>query len=76
MKKHTKKMIAPIVISVLLCIWYIGFLVFTLCLEEVSRAEKVGAAIVTVLVTGAAVAVLVERIKEIRKGEEDDLSKY
>ncbi|WP_166435279.1 hypothetical protein [Lacrimispora indolis] len=51
MKLHRKKIIAPLVITILLVIYYMGFL-------------------------AACIYVLLERIREIRSGEEDDLSNY
>ena len=43
---------------------------------ELPRLASVGIIVFSALVSGILVWTLVDRIKEIRKGEEDDLSKY
>lgn len=75
MNKHTKKMLAPIIITVLCVLYYIGF--FILCMfVPFPPVAKLLFGLVPLLVIGVFIYVLVERIKEIRSGEEDDLSKY
>lgn len=72
---HTKKLIAPIIITVLFILYLTGLLVLWTNFYLPLFAIIVG---VLILVALAAVMifVLVERIQEIRSGEEDDLSKY
>ncbi|MCU6732874.1 hypothetical protein [Diplocloster agilis] len=72
---HTKKLIAPIIIAVLFILYLTGLLVLWTNFYLPLFAIIVG---VLILVALAAVMifVLVERIQEIRSGEEDDLSKY
>ena len=75
MNMHTKKMIAPIIIVSLLVLYYIGF--FILCMFiPVAPLPKLLLGLVPLLLAGMGIYVLVERIKEIRSGEEDDLSNY
>lgn len=75
MNMHTKKMIAPIIIVSLLVLYYIGF--FILCmLIPIAPLPKLLLGLVPLLLAGVGVYVLVERIKEIRSGEEDDLDNY
>ena len=73
-----KKMLAPIII-VLIILAYLAFIA-SLFLFEPSFSEvtvvKIIIIVVVTLTAGALVTVLVQRIKEIRKGEENDLSKY
>lgn len=70
-----KKMIAPIIV-VLCVLAYLAFIVSTFFIEpNVTIAKIVVVAIVTVI-AGALVAVLMQRIKEIKKGEDDDLGEY
>jgi len=76
MKKHAKKMVAPIVITVLLALYCIGFALTFLRVREMPLLVKLVGGIVPLLLLGVSVYVLVERIKEIRSGEEDDLSQY
>jgi len=75
MQKQSRKMVAPIIIAVLVALWY-GFIVRVLLYLPVSTAIKAGIAVVPLGLIGAIGYVLFERIKEIRSGEEDDLSKY
>lgn len=72
---HYKKLIAPIVITILLSLYFIGYVVasFFISMPLLFRIITIGIPLVLV---GVSVFVLVERIKEIRSGEEDDLSKY
>ncbi|MDO5110971.1 MAG: hypothetical protein Q4E65_01570 [Clostridia bacterium] len=75
MKLHYKKMIAPIVISILVicyCVLY-GILIFAM---EMPAWVKIAGGVIMVGLIGTMIFVLMERMKEIRKGEEDDLSQY
>lgn len=76
MKTKTKKMIAPIVIVTIICIYYIAIGVIFAYMNGVPMLAKIIALIVPALLTGVAITVLIQRIKEIKKGEDDDLSKY
>ncbi len=74
-KKHQKKMIAPIVIGVLFALYYLGF--FVVCaFMPMPILMKILFGVIPLLLVGVMIYVLVERINEIRSGEEDDLSKY
>ncbi len=73
--EHHKKMIAPVVISILLGA-YIAIGVICLCISIIPIAVKLFLAVIPAALTGVLVFVLIERIKEIRSGEEDDLSQY
>ncbi len=75
LKKYTKKLIAPIVI-ILVIVAYFATLGVTLLALPLPIWGKALAIIVPVIFAGIGVYVLIERIKEIRSGEEDDLSKY
>ena len=75
MDEHGKKMIAPIVITILMVAYYIFY--FGVLLSVIPlMAVKLLLGIIPVLLTGVMVYVCVQRIHEIRKGEEDDLSQY
>ncbi|WP_295208403.1 hypothetical protein [Ruminococcus sp.] len=76
MKTKTKKMIAPIVIVTIICVYYIAIGVIFAYMNGVPMLAKIIALIVPALLTGVAITVLIQRIKEIKKGEDDDLSKY
>ncbi len=75
MNNHAKKMIAPIVFMSLLVLYYLGFSVFCLFIP-IPPLPKLLFGLVPLLLAGVGIYVLIERIKEIRSGEEDDLSKY
>lgn len=74
--KHGMKMIAPIVISVL----FLGFLALYIYLVFFTAAMTTPVLLVLAIplaaLGGAMVWTLVTRIREIDKGEEDDLSNY
>lgn len=74
-KEHREKMIAPIIITVIVILYYIAY--FLICmLIPISLIVKILFGIIPLLFSGVCIYVLIERIKEIRSGEEDDLSKY
>ena len=73
--KHIKKMIAPIIIAVILCIYYIGFAIVCMAIP-MAFIVKLILALIPLALAGVGIYVCIERIKEIRSGEEDDLSKY
>lgn len=70
-----KKLIAPVVIAALLVLYFIAFVVLSFLFSIPLWAKLLGALIPLALI-GVSVFVLVERIKEVRSGEEDDLSQY
>ena len=74
MSEHDKKKIAPIVITILIVLYYI--LYFTLIIFAVPGVLKIIFGIVPLLFAGLMIYVCVQRMKEIDGGEEDDLSKY
>ncbi len=73
---HFRKMIAPIIITVLIVIYYIGFILACIFIEEMPLLVKILGTVIPMILGGVCIYVLIERIKEIRSGEEDDLSKY
>lgn len=78
MKKNERKrkLIAPFVIALILCIYYLGIGIFFLCSEETFFVLRILAVVIPSALATVTIAVLVQRITEVRKGEEDDLSKY
>lgn len=69
-------MIAPVVIVALISIYYIAIGVIFAYMNGVPMLAKIIALVVLALLSGVAITVLIQRIKEIKKGEDDDLSKY
>ena len=74
MKK--RKLAAPIVISVLVGLWLLGYAVLIFLVPAIPLWIKLLGAVIPLELVGVSVYVLVERIKEIRSGEEDDLDNY
>lgn len=73
MNDHRKKMIAPIVATVLMLLYFALYFVLLMTLDGIGK-WLLGA--VMLLFAVVMVKVCIERIHEIRKGEEDDLGKY
>jgi hypothetical protein len=73
--KHGKKIIAPVIVCICLASYYIvgGIILIEIIIPIIM---KVMALIFSIALTIVLVAGLIERIKEIRSGEEDDLGKY
>ena len=74
MKNHKKKMIAPIIVTVLMVLYYMVYFGFLISLLEGIWRYALG--ILPLVFTGVTIYVCIQRIQEIRKGEEDDLSQY
>lgn len=73
--KHSVKMIAPIVITAIMILYYAGFF-FACMLIPIPVLLKLLFGLLPIGLGGVCIFVLVERIGEIRSGEEDDLSQY
>lgn len=74
MKK--RKLVAPIVISVLVGLWLLGYAVLIFLVPAIPLWIKLLGAVIPLALLGVTIYVLCERIKEIRSGEEDDLDNY
>ena len=74
MNVHKKKMVAPIVATVLLVAYYVAYFGFLISLLEGIWRYLLG--ILPLAFSGVMIYVCIERIKEIKEGEEDDLSQY
>jgi len=72
---YFKKMLAPIIITLLIGVYLIYYAV-VLVSTIPNTWMKLASGIIPLALFGASIYVLYERIKEIRSGEEDDLSKY
>ena len=75
MNDHKKKMIAPIVITVVFLLYLVFYGRFLLTAAEFSPVMLLAAIPLAALGIGM-IYVLKTRINEIRSGEEDDLSNY
>ena len=74
MNSHRKKMIAPIVISVFMILYYIIYFGYLVLLLEGIFKYVFG--IIPIMLSILIIKVCIERINEIKGGEEDDISKY
>ncbi len=74
MKNHNRKMVAPVIISMILAIYYVVYFGFLIWLLDGVLKYLLG--IIPLAFVLLTVKVCIERIQEIKKGEEDDLSQY
>ncbi len=68
-------MVAPIVISIITVIYFCFYAAICFSMS-VLLITKILFGVIPLALIGVVVYVLVERMNEIRSGEEDDLSKY
>lgn len=69
-----KGMIAPVIITILLIVYYVAY--FGLLISLLEGALKYLLGILPLLFSGVMIKVCLERLKEIKEGNEDDLSQY
>ncbi len=74
MKPHKNKMIAPIVISIIVILYYAVYFGFLITLLD--SIWKYALGLIPLLLSAVMIKVCIERINEIKEGEEDDISKY
>ena len=74
MKVNKKKYIAPIVVTVLMVAYYVVYFGFLIAL--LPGVWKYALGLLPLALSVVMVRVCIERIHEIKKGEEDDLSQY
>ena len=74
MNFYRKKMLAPIVVTVIMVLYYILYFGFLIVMLD--GIWKYALGIIPLIFSGVMVKVCMERINEIKKGEEDDISKY
>ena len=74
--KHWKKMIAPIVVAVVVVLYYVGIAICFMSVTDIPVAVRILMVVVPLILSAVMIGVLISRIKEIKGGEEDDLSQY
>ena len=74
MKRHIKKLIAPIIVSAIIVLYYVVY--FGILIAVLDGIWKWFLGIIPLAFSAVMLKVCIERINEIKKGEEDDLSKY
>ena len=74
MSSHKKKIIAPIIVTIIMVLYYIVY--FGFLIASLPSIWKYALGIIPLMFSAVMIAVCIERINEIKEGEEDDLSKY
>jgi len=74
MNNHSKKIIAPIVVTTIMVLLLIGY--FSLIITIFDGLWVLILGIIPIILSIVMIKVCIERLNEIKKGEEDDLSKY
>ena len=74
MIEHKKKLIAPIVVSIIMVLYYVVY--FGILIALIDGIWKWLLGIIPLALSAVMLKVCIERINELKKGEEDDLSKY
>ena len=74
MKDKKKKFIAPIVVTVFMVTYYVVYFGFLIAMLPGIWKYVLG--LLPLALSAVMVKVCIERIQEIQKGEEDDLSQY
>lgn len=74
MEDKRKKMKAPIIITVIMVLYYVIY--FGLFISLLDGIWKYALGIIPIIFSAVMIRVCIERINEIKKGEEDDISKY
>lgn len=68
--------IAPIIVAVLVVLYFVFYGYMTTMVDGMPFVARVVFVAIPVVMIIVMVCTLIERIKEIRKGENDDLGKY
>jgi len=74
LKSELKRILAPIIISVVIVLYFVVYFGFLITLLDGILKYALG--IIPLIFSVVMVKVCIDRINEIKKGEEDDISKY
>ena len=74
MDSHKKKIRAPIIVSILMILYYVVY--FGVLISLLDGVFKYAFGIIPIIFSVVMIKVCIERINEIKGGEEDDISKY
>lgn len=75
MQEQNRKLVAPIIVTIVLVLYYFVYFLFLLALLP-GILLKFLCGIIPLVLAGVTLFVCIQRIDEIRSGEEDDLSQY
>jgi len=70
------KYIAPVIISILFIAYFLLYMSLASSIQDIPPAIKAAAVILPAIFIVVMIKTLMERIKEIKKGEDDDIGKY
>ena len=68
--------LAPALVVAFIVLYYVGMAVMFICVPGIPGWVRALLCLIPLAVCAVAVGMLVQRIREIRSGEEDDLDKY
>ena len=74
LKSNKTKILAPLIVSGIFIIYFIVY--FGILISLLDGILKFALGIIPLILSIIMIKVCVERINEIKKGEEDDISKY
>ena len=74
MDNKKKKMVAPIIITIVFVLYLVIY--FAVIINTVSGIMKILLGVVPLALAAVMIYVCIQRINEIKGGDEDDLSKY
>ncbi len=74
-EKHRQKMVAPILVTVIIVLYYLVYFGVIIALIPFLPLRLI-LGIIPLLIAVVMIKVCIERIREIKEGEEDDLSQY
>lgn len=67
---------APIIVAGILLLYYLGMALLFLSIPDIFWWVKLLLCLIPLAIGGMVIAVTVQRIREIRSGETDDLNQY
>jgi hypothetical protein len=67
-------MVAPIVVAILMILYFVIYFGFLISL--LNGIWKIALGVIPLVLSAVMIKVCIERIREIKKGEEDDISQY
>ncbi len=73
---HRGKLVAPIIVGALLIAWFCFWVATCFSVPELPLRTKLAGALIPLALIAVTVFVMIQRIREIRSGEEDDLGNY
>ena len=73
-QEHKKKVVAPIMVTLSIVLYYIFYFCFLMAMLD--GVFKYALGIIPIVFAVVMIKVCIERINEIKGGEEDDISKY